>query len=287
MSKPPLLSHRPDSGRPTSPWRRARVLARIRRGTSRGIRSGRRSFRLVVAAALAFAAVLPTVAPASDAESSPEGWTVLLSPELGVSDLSELQERMRAPIALPHDGELRLRQTWKDDGRGIAHCAGYYEARAAGLAAYGALDEGLEQLVRATCQPLRALASARTSARSYVRELDLGSAELRMPLEIAPVLHQPEREMAEMLYGRGRSWKAIFRQATFRTEGTSTLVIDNGGIEVTFSALAWADFDGDATEDVLLSVRTAATNGSRRPIRHVILTRKSAGGDLAWVRELD
>ena len=225
--------------------------------------------------------------PAASALAEEAARDIRLGPNLGLERLSDLAEQIDAPIVLPNRGELRLRSGWKDEGRGVPTCRAYFEARSASLRAFGALDEALEELVKARCIPLRALTAARPSQTSHLLDFTLALEDLRLPIEIAPLLLSEETEMAELLYARGRTWRQMFRQASFEPRDPTQLVVDNGGLEMTYTLLAWADFDGDGLEDALLSIRTAATNGSRRPIRHVILSRKGPASDLELARELE
>ncbi|HEX5657556.1 MAG TPA: hypothetical protein VFX59_10195 [Polyangiales bacterium] len=173
-----------------------------------------------------------------------------IAPRLGkVVELASLGEagatrRRETPAAF---GEL----TTRDGAKRPRTCVEWELLHAAHAEPTNGVEEANDELARLRCDALLWLTRARPSARSHVAWNEGITPALRAALATAP--------------GASATWTD--ERCTFTDPGSTTKVV--------VRPIAWADLDGDGSEDLLLAVSSLDREGPMTEQRVLALTRDS------------
>lgn len=129
------------------------------------------------------------------------------------------------------------------------------------------------------CRPLSLLKSARPSRRSFVADIRrVDAATVRaLPAAFHTAFSDEEVERQARAGQRGRGWRALAPR--LRLERDPVLpdfegrVLDGDGGDALVQLMAWGDFDGDGTEDLMVHVVNGAVGGTAWYERLFVLTR--------------
>lgn len=140
-----------------------------------------------------------------------------------------------------------------------------------------------------SCEAMALTLAAQPAVVSHLRGLVFDETlPDQLPWEVAMIISSAEA--GRIATGRPQAtWReALFEPLTgFSSCGTYCGHYSDPGSEQAVSLVARGDFDGDGIEDVLLGSYDAATGGSYRTTRMLLLTRREPGGRVELVRELE
>ena len=214
--------------------------------------------------------------------SYPIRWTAIL-------DLPDLQAI-----------EQRLAQTWSDalqmwpDNRrpmptgagplAVTDCPSYFRLSGQGYEARpyrSQLAQGVE------CHALKGLAGARPARLSYLYDFHLTEETPGMlPPGLSLVLSDEEERKVAAADAKGLSWRD-YEPLTASPQGATALRVEGDGWGMRLSLYAWADFDGDGVEDILVKSQGWLSEGSYQTTRLFALTRTARGERLELMKEYD
>ena len=161
----------------------------------------------------------------------------------------------------------------------------WLELRGKGYVPRTTYDIKAEGWFKSVVLPKLYLATARPARVSHLREFRLTDRPLdHLPPELGLIL-SPEDENRITRFARGETWGAICPSLRVKVEDEYTIVVADDDEKNHIDLLAWADFDQDGIEDVLLDVANYAIQGTLCAYRYVILTRKTPGGRLLVIRD--
>lgn len=129
------------------------------------------------------------------------------------------------------------------------------------------------------CRPLSLLKSARPSRRSFVADIRrVDAATVRaLPAAFYTAFSDEEVERQARAGRQGRSWRALAPR--LRIERDAALpdfegrILEGDGGEALVKLMAWGDFDGDGTEDLMVHLVNGAVGGTAWYERLFVLTR--------------
>ncbi|MCY2929518.1 MAG: hypothetical protein NTV86_08495 [Planctomycetota bacterium] len=143
-------------------------------------------------------------------------------------------------------------------------------------------DNLLESTFKAATLPLALLAKALPARTSYLQDFSLsreGVASLPASLGLAGEEGNPADARKD------RRWGEAFPGSAVQVVDADTIVISDEQAQTRLTVLAFADFDHDGIEDVLLCVANSSRTRSLKLFRYVVLTRKGEGETLLVVRD--
>jgi hypothetical protein len=217
----------------------------------------------------------------SDAASLPVRW----SPELKLDALADAKARWARADGLGF-GELELGQ------RRVlpTTCQQWAELRQGGYEPSTGLEVQPDGGAMVRCETLRHLQKAKPAQRGFVRDLPTAGRELLaiLPVAVATAESTPRAQRVAALTKQGKALVALDPKAKVRKDADGHVHIAEGDGQsvIELTPQAWADFNGDGTDDVAMAVVNSMTQGSYSTARLLFLTRGSAK-DLLRVIEPD
>ncbi len=205
----------------------------------------------------------------------------------------DLQRREDIPRALEQEVRLpaghALTLGEGDDVAAPRTCREYFAARQAGRGPANTYQITQEGFFIERCVPLRLLEQARSATGSHVAGFRFdGRALETLPAAVAGGFGDAYEEAT----AAGKRWGEVPHTA-LRSHVLSPTALDVDELDgpggsahwvTALRILAWADFDHDGLEDVLLLVSNRARRGTYRSYRHAILTRRGADQPLVLLR---
>ena len=187
----------------------------------------------------------------------------------------------RPPAGLAAGAKLTLVKADNPDVEaGATTCKQYLALKRLGYVFKTPEDNLVESSFKAATLPLSMLAQASPSRSSYLKDFSLareGVASLPAALGLAG----GEGDSA----GKNRRWIEAFPGAAVQAIDADSAVITDEQTETRLTVLAFADFNHDGVEDVLLSVTNSSRTGPLKLFRYVVLTRKAEAEPLTVIRE--
>jgi hypothetical protein len=232
----------------------------------------------------------PTPQQAAQPQPPPAGCPIRWTPAVTLGDLSELAQPeplLNRPLNLPR----RTDKLTMVDARGheavAKTCGDYLRLLQQGCRSKTAYDAALEPFAKAQVYPLLYLRRAAPARQSFVGEFnvaaDAASLLADLPPTLRPVLSGDDAQRVNRLIARGATWKTIFPSARVTVLGKHDLQVADRSSEVRLGVLAWADFNRDGLEDVLMSVSATARDGTFRSYGFAVLTRTARTAPLTLV----
>ena len=168
----------------------------------------------------------------------------------------------------------------------FSDCLSYFELAARGFQAARLVDQ---LTLGADCHALRALQGATPARRTHLTGFSFDEPGVvgKLPPQLALAISRDDVRRIDAAGTRGVSWAELEGiaqdQVTLNVDGS--LLVEGDGWAVRLESLAFADFDGDGTEDVLLKAGGRMTEGTYSVTRLLSLTRETDDGPLRLVRE--
>lgn len=196
---------------------------------------------------------------------------------LALDDLAAVDEGLTRDLEFP--GEAT-----DEDGRSyvVKTCRDSLDLHARGISASGRMQDDYWARL---CRPLELLHGARPARQSFVSDLERirGKTLAILPAIMATAFSDEAVEAQQSAVRRGLSWRAYVpsvRVLHERALPSHAARIDDDGWGAFLELLAWADFDGDGFEDVLIRSVNYAPDGCASYERLFLLTRTTAHGVL-------
>ncbi len=219
------------------------------------------------------ALVEPVAAPTSPGSSAdaagvfPPRW----SEQLGLASIADVSKQFAAPTGVY--GELSL----GDKTELPKSCADWARLHAAGYEPSTAVEVQSDNGAKSRCLALGLLQRAKPANRSFVRELKLTPKIVSLlPAALAANLSPKDQARVEATNAAQLSLK----QHDPKLKAKKGILPDSlevnagdGQSYLLIEPLAWADFNGDGVDDIVLSVSQGASQGSALAARVVTLSR--------------
>lgn len=209
------------------------------------------------------------------------------------------------PVPASHEGlEERLSLPWPDSievrsGGADAHespitlesCRDYLEVADRRVSPFGggSFTFSLFQARALDCQAMVLALAAQPAAVSHLRTLAFDETlPDELPWQVAMIVSGAEAE--RIATGRPQAtWReALFEPLTeYSSCGNYCGRYGDPGQVQSVMLVARGDFDGDGIEDMLLGSSDAATGGSYRAVRMLLLTRRTPEAPVELIRELE
>jgi hypothetical protein len=177
----------------------------------------------------------------------------------------------------------------KTDTRIAKTCADIDANVNAGYFGYTANDQNLVGLKQNECLARSVFKKAATSKSSFLSglHLDVDQAD-HLPASVAIGVSQEAQAKIVKLEAQKKTWRDAQPKLKF-VSGTAAKAsyTDDVKDDIHVTVLAFADFDGDGLEDMILQSTTQGNGGSTIfPNDPLILTRLTDGGPIALVRRI-
>lgn len=201
-------------------------------------------------------APVPRSETPAEKPARPIRWTEHV--DLGSTDeLADFDKRIARPL---YEGG--------EPYKGIATCADFFRSMEKGWEFETNAEMYLYMNSELACEPLRLLHAAQSARVSHVGDFRLDQAVLKaLPATLAPPTDdQLNRADDDKQVDRSPSavWGSVLRGAKLEHPDAHSLRILRDDFETTMILLAWADFNADGFEDVLLWIESQATGGTLR-----------------------
>lgn len=214
------------------------------------------------------------VLPAATAE-----YAVAWSNDLALGSLGDIDERLRREERVPFC-DLSKDDTVVE----AASCQQWFKLRAEGYEPSSTIEETGDGAARIKCGTLQQLKSAAPATKSFVRGLKLDASLLAvLPAALATALSREEVESvknAERAQESLQTYDPKARAKKLSAQLGLEIHEGDGASTITVRPQAWGDFDGDGTDDLLVSVDNTMTEGSLSTVRLIALTRNAPGAVL-------
>jgi hypothetical protein len=221
----------------------------------------------------------PGAAPGSAPAAAATMWW---SPSLQLPSLQEIPARLERPFEAPIDVAAVA-----SGQQQATSCTSYFALRARGFEAATVGDTAALKVEGTACYTIRALASARPAARGSLQEFRLDPAALAMlPPVMGPQPNPADIEGRRRATGAGKSWAAYDPQARLTASDPARARVTAGDTTTEIEILARADFDGNGTDDLLVSTISYGREGSWREVRLHMLTRAPGSPVLEIAQEI-
>jgi hypothetical protein len=215
-----------------------------------------------------------------DARPSPDALEVQWASELKLSRPSKAMERLREPLDSPlsfKHGSQTLQ---------ARNCLDLLAYRRSGFTPVSDRDAGIAQSLIVDCLAVKALSRATAPRESFLRTFRLDPQALTfLPVNLVPIISGEDRQKVQNAAAKGMSWKQFDPAATASGQGESFAVLSED-TQTTVRIYGRGDFNGDGIDDLLVRVDTAATHGTYRTSRLLLLTRSRSDGVLRMIQEL-
>lgn len=194
------------------------------------------------------------------------------APSLALEGSGQIAEKIKDKLV--PEGEPGLSLFFNGMSRYVSTCEQYLQFRDEGFDAVKPTDIAEEMFFRFRCKTLQWLGRAQPSRSSTLDGYLFSDTTLD---ELPPCLGMPEEGDTETKVQeamiRGLSLKE-FDPAIQITKITDYAIsLNDGKQSLNLDLLAWADFNGDGPEDLLIFVNNSALKGTYRDYYHVVLTK--------------
>lgn len=187
----------------------------------------------------------------------------------------------RPPAGLAAGAKLTLVKADNPDVEAVVTtCKQYLALKRLGYVFKTPEDNLVESSFKAAAIPLSMLAQASPSRSSCLKDFSLAREGLA---SLPAALGLPGGEGDSS--GKNRRWIEAFPGAAVQAAQTDSAVITDEQTETRLTVLAFADFNHDGVEDVLLSVTNSSRTGPLKLFRYVVLTRKAEAEPLTVIHE--
>jgi hypothetical protein len=211
-------------------------------------------------------------------KTSSMGMPVRWTPAITLTGLEQLSDKFKEKI-IP-EGSPGLTLFRNGSPRAVLTCESYLQARDEGFESFNPSDWPQETLFKFQCKTLQWMGRARAARSSGVSDYEFSERSLdELPSCMGmPEDSETENRMQEAMV-KGLSLRRFDPTAQISKNSEYSLSIKDSKETMTLELLAWADFNGDGPEDLLIFVSDSALKENYREYYHVVLTR-SPGQDL-------
>jgi len=195
--------------------------------------------------------------------------------------LKGIDEMLDNPVdMLQSGGELKLTN---DEGKEVkvATCREYWNYKNQGFAPYTTYDRAMESWFINACNPLKFLMNIKPSKVSYLTDFDLTENPLQiLPCTLDLNLSDDEVKKAKEFIAKGLTWKDFAPNKKIEVINKNEIKLEDDSSITWIVLSAFADFNNDGIEDILLDVSHQVKGGSNAGCGHSILTRLEKNGVL-------
>jgi hypothetical protein len=233
--------------------------------------------------------VASTTQPAKNRASKTAPLPIRLAPSAPIKDaaaLKSFEKLLAEPVPLDRDAIAPVLVNDKGERAKPRTCREYFDLEARGFFAATTADmTGLSVFIE-RCDALTLLKDAVPARKSFVQQLKLDAATARqLPASLIPP--SVAETMDDKRDDASRHGKAIgdaFPKAKFKPDAPYQVEIRANDWIVVVTVQAWADFDRDGLEDVLLFTANYIDGGTLRCYGHELITRRSANGKIELLK---
>lgn len=189
----------------------------------------------------------------------------------------------RPPAGLAAGAKLTLIKADNPDVEaGATTCKQYLALKRLGYIFKTPEDNLVESSFKAATLPLSMLAQASPSRSSFLKDFSLAREGVAsLPAALGMVLEEGNAAGGR----KDRRWIEAFPGAAVQAVDADSAVVTDEQSETRLTVLAFADFNHDGVEDVLLSVTNSSRTGPMKLFRYVVLTRKAEAEPLTVIHE--
>lgn len=194
---------------------------------------------------------------------------------LGIKSLNDLDKLRETPVKITFDDELEL--TGKNGSKvKVTNGKEYLALKTKGYYAYSTYAITMESWFIKQDGHLTLLKKAMPSKYSWVNSFSFKNNPLAvLPPELGPYLSGDEGRRVEAMVAQGKTWREIFPKTKIRKVTPTEISLANAALLITFTVIAFGDFNNDDIEALLVFYSCHALQGTFRSYRYVLLTRKS------------
>jgi len=214
----------------------------------------------------------------------PIRWTPHL--DLGsLEELANLPALLGQPVITDNGAEKIEMENDKGDRATVTTPRQWLDLRKAGYGPVTTYDIKAEGWFKKRYWPKALLRDAKAARTSFLQDFDLTQEPLRhLPPTLSIRFFGSSEDWSEIerSYAQGRTWGEIDPQLKVQVNDRYSIVVRNDPSEEQnyINLLAWADFDHDGIEDILLEGSNYALPATLCVYHYVVLTRKELGGRL-------
>ena len=203
---------------------------------------------------------------------------------LALKDLGDLEAELEKPVEIPHGlGPEHVLVLTGPGGRRVTVRTGreYVSYIQSGYYPRTTYDITMASWFISVCEPPLFLKRASPARISYLADF----AWDQEPLSNLPPMLGPDRQENYVAgIAKGKTWVDFFPDTVVEEVGRTKIRLVTTGTRIRFEVVAWADFNGDGIEDILLWTSRYAVGGTLRRYCHVVVTRLGEGDRLKEVR---
>lgn len=161
------------------------------------------------------------------------------------------------------------------------NCKEYFNSTEKGFYPKTNYDVEMDGWFNQICSPLKYLKNVSPSRISYLENFKLSDAPLKtLPLTLGLYLSGDEEERVDTAFAKGMTWEDFSPEMKAEIKSPNLIELIGDDSLTVITLLAWGDFNGDGTEDILLNVSHSIPSGTYHDYNHVILTRLGENGKL-------
>jgi hypothetical protein len=124
--------------------------------------------------------------------------------------------------------------------------------------------------------------------QSCVRPLPMNRQLLHwLPLDLGPQISNEKIEAAAQATKTGKSWLDFYPDTKITKQTSNSIELSADGFWVTFTVMAYGDFDHDGYDDALVCVSHSANGGTLNYSFNAMLTRTNASDRLRMIISSD
>ncbi|MBX3394786.1 MAG: hypothetical protein KF841_05420 [Phycisphaerae bacterium] len=204
--------------------------------------------------------------------------------EMTLASIEDIDELFAMPVA--HGGGTEG-PAFRNDSGAISRpltCKDYFRLIDSGYDPPTTYDMSIASFFVLRCDTLRYIRHAAPANRSYIESFRLSTQSIEeLPAELAPTWQNNDAEWRENRDLAGSSWATAYPADVITPFDSASIDITGDAFITNFRIVAWADFNHDGLEDVLLFLAVHVNGGTFRTYYHKALTRLVPEGPLIEV----
>lgn len=178
--------------------------------------------------------------------------------------------------------------TFQNDSGATARpvtCDEYFRLIDSGFYPPTTFDMSMASFFVLRCDTLRYIQHALPAKQSSIEDFRLTTRSLDdLPAALAPTWSDDDGESGEERVSPGGAWRTAYPADVIRQHDSASIEVTNDAFITNLRIVAWADFDRDGFEDVLLYLAVHANGGTFRYYCDEAVTRLTADHPLTVVR---
>jgi len=219
--------------------------------------------------------------PASAAPATANASDLWWAPELGLSSLPSIPVRLDQSFADPYDTVASLNGNL--DQKSVSNCNEYLRLLPLGYQPLTVNDGTRYKLEGCKCQAIKALEGAKPAKQETLAQFSLQDASVLsiLPPLLGPTPSPLETLQRERATQEGKSWLVADPGVQLEAASMSRAKVVGRGWTTEIEVLARADFNGDASGDLLIQTVSYGTEGNWTEVKLRVLTQVTGKAVLA------